>query len=303
MALQAADNEEHACCVCGESAKSSILCQGCAAAARKLPDMVPEQIFMNRQGDTDSCLVDGWGRVFRLAGQTEIGREPPGVGITIHQGSVSRKHVVLEAEGPGSVFLRDIKSTNGTVVGGRTIRDSIELVTGDLLFVGSVGFYFVSPVPALRAAKLDRGTVSADAVSQTPVSNEHDLREVDFKSFENTDLNEPEELELRTIEATGGGGGFVSVAGKEIQISMVQLELLRLLMERMGGDRGRPVAVRGYVHSSEILAAVSWDTAHPSDNHVKQLVRRLRRALARSGRDDLIESQQGLGYRLSVVPV
>ena len=73
-------------------------------------------------------------------------------------------------------------------------------------------------------------------------------------------------------------------------------------MKRMAADRGRPVAVRGYVHSSEILAAVSWDTAHPSDNHVKQLVRRLRRSLARSGRDNLIESQQGLGYRLSVVP-
>jgi len=85
-------------------------------------------------------------------------------------------------------------------------------------------------------------------------------------------------------------------------VSMVQLELLQLLVARMLNDRSRPVAVRGYIHSSEILAAVSWDTAHPSDNHVKQLVRRLRRSLARSGRDDLIESQQGLGYRLSVIP-
>jgi DNA-binding response OmpR family regulator len=111
-----------------------------------------------------------------------------------------------------------------------------------------------------------------------------------------------ESVAIESIEVTGGGGGFVDVAGTQVQISMVQLELMKLLMKRMERDRARPAAVRGYLHSSEILAEVSWDTAHPSDNHVKQLVRRLRRSLARSGRDNLVESQQGLGYRLSVRP-
>lgn len=256
--------------------------------------MVPEQIIMEEPGDENACLVDCWGRVYRLGRRTTIGRNAEGCGIAIHQGSVSREHAVLEFEGPGTVYFRDLGSTNGSVVANRSVRDSIELVTGDLLFIGSVGFYYVSPVPVLSSNKIKNATLNAGAV--TP------MERADSDYDEHTDIREPEALKLEIIEATGGGGGFVSVAGKEVQVSVVQLELLQLLMKRMVSDRGRPVAVRGYVHSSEILAAVSWDTAHPSDNHVKQLVRRLRRSLAKSGRDDLIESQQGLGYRLSVVP-
>ncbi|MCP4447326.1 MAG: FHA domain-containing protein [Myxococcales bacterium] len=258
--------------------------------------MVPEQIHMEGPGDCNACLVDAWGRVYRLGKITTIGRNTTGCGIAIHQGSVSREHATLEYEDTGTVYFRDLGSTNGSVVANRSVRDSIELVTGDLLFIGSVGFYFVSPAPPLSSSKLSVGTVSASAISETPA----DMGAAD--AYERTDIAQPAALDLHTIEATGGGGGFVCVEGKDVQVSMVQLELLQLLMKRMAADQGRPVAVRGYVHSSEILAAVSWDTAHPSDNHVKQLVRRLRRSLARSGRDDLIESQQGLGYRLSVVP-
>ncbi len=252
---------------------------------------------MQEQGTVNSCLIDSWGRVYQLAKRTEVGREPAGFGIAIHQGSVSRKHAVLEfeesgADGSGTVYLSDLKSTNGTVVANRSVRDSIELVNGDLIFIGAVGFYFLSPVPMQSVGTLEVGTVNLYPASDTRPAEEGLT----------TELYESPDLTLRTIEATGGGGGFVFVGEHEIQISMVQLELLQLLVKRMLSDRARPVAVRGYVHSSEILAAVSWDTAHPSDNHVKQLVRRLRRSLARSGRDDLIESQQGLGYRLSIFP-
>lgn len=287
------DSGVPSCCICFEPAERLTLCENCSSAARKVPDMVPEQILMEKPGDCDACLVDAWGRIYRLGKHTSIGRNANGCGIAIHQGSVSREHATLEFEDAGTVYFRDLGSTNGSVVANRSVRDSIELVTGDLLFIGSVGFYFVSPVPALPHSKLSVGTMSANVITETPP---------DLDDYESTDIKEPDELDLRTIEATGGGGGFVSIEGKDVQVSMVQLELLQLLMKRMAADRGRPVAVRGYVHSSEILAAVSWDTAHPSDNHVKQLVRRLRRSLARSGRDDLIESQQGLGYRLSVIP-
>tara|TARA_R110002096_G_scaffold299503_5_gene494101 strand:+ start:6978 stop:7886 length:909 start_codon:yes stop_codon:yes gene_type:complete len=294
-ARNAYDSKVTTCCICFAPSEGLALCEGCAKAARKVPDMVPEQILMDQPGDRNACLVDAWGRVFRLGKHTSIGRNASGCGIAIHQGSVSREHATLEYEDAGTVYFRDLGSTNGSVVANRSVRDSIELVTGDLLFIGSVGFYFVSPVPALASSRLSVGTMSANAVAETPA----DFSNADYES---TDIKEPAELDLSTIEATGGGGGFVCIEGRDVQVSMVQLELLQLLMKRMAADRGRPVAVRGYVHSSEILAAVSWDTAHPSDNHVKQLVRRLRRSLARSGRDNLIESQQGLGYRLSVVP-
>lgn len=287
----------HSCCICTRQATTLSLCGSCAKTATKLPDIVPEQISTTTGGDSNACLVDCWGRIHRLALRTGIGREPEGFGITIHQGSVSRNHAVIEHDAGGTAYLRDLKSTNGTVVANRSVRDTIELVTGDLVFFGSVGFFYVSPVPALPQQNLEMGTYTA------PVFEMPARASSEYSDNERTDLNEPRQLKLRIIEATGGGGGFATIDDKQVQVSMVQLELLQLLMKRMVSDRQRPVAVRGYVHSSEILAAVSWDTAHPSDNHVKQLVRRLRRSLARSGRDDLIESQQGLGYRLSVVPI
>jgi DNA-binding response OmpR family regulator len=61
--------------------------------------------------------------------------------------------------------------------------------------------------------------------------------------------------------------------------------------------------VRGFVRSSELLASLSWDTARPDDNHLKQLVRRARRSLARAGIADVIESRHGFGYRLRIVPM
>ena len=47
--------------------------------------------------------------------------------------------------------------------------------TGDPVLVGSVGFYFVSPVPALRQSALDTSTVSQDKT--VPVAAGDSVRE------------------------------------------------------------------------------------------------------------------------------
>ncbi len=281
------------CCICKQPATTLILCESCASAALLVNEMVPGQISMRKQGGLDACLVDAWARIYGLSEVTELGRESEEGGIAIHQASISRKHAVLRRESEGNYSLCDLGSTNGTQVGHRFLDEKTLLVSGDLIFLGSVGFYFVSPRPALVSGAVAFATMSVPA--RTPDANA-------YPSFEGTDLNDLETVAIQLIEATGGGGGFVDVAGTQIQLSLVQLELMKLLMKRMERDRAKPAAVRGYLHSSEILAAISWDTAHPSDNHVKQLVRRLRRSLARSGRDVLVQSQQGLGYRLSVRP-
>lgn len=282
------------CCICEQAAETMILCEACASRALRVSDMVPEQILMSAQGEENACLVDAWGRVYGLADRTLMGRDPEGFSIAIHQASISRQHALIEQDAKGSFTILDLSSTNGTEVAGRDLLGKSTLVSGDLIFLGSVGFYFLCPRPSLRSSSVEFSTLSGAATQAGQPA---------YRSVEATDLNDLESLAISIIEATGGGGGFVDVAGTQIQISMVQLELMKLLMKRMERDRARPAAVRGYLHSSEILAEVSWDTAHPSDNHVKQLVRRLRRSLARSGRDNLIESQQGLGYRLSVRPI
>ena len=204
------------CCICYQPAEHLALCENCSSAARKVPDMVPEQICMQEAGDKNACLVDEWGRVYRLGKTTEIGRNPTGCGIAIHQGSVSRLHASLEYEEAGTVYFRDLGSTNGSVVANRSVRDSIELVTGDLLFIGSVGFYFVSPVPVLSSTLVSAGTVNAKSVTPSQPGG-------DAYKDEHTEIKNPAELDIRTIEATGGGGGFVFVEGKEVQVSVVQL--------------------------------------------------------------------------------
>lgn len=258
--------------------------------------MAHEQIFMSEEGANNACLVDCWGRVHQLSGETEIGRIPEGMAITIHESSISRRHASIHCEHEGLYVIRDRESTNGTTVAGRKVRGTMELVTGDLVFVGSVGFYFISPMPSQSETSLSAATLSRSTGRTQPNPA------LNFSDFEDTALNGLEELPLSIAEATGGGGGFAYVDGAQVQLSLSQLELLGLLIRRMHLDRKRPCAVRGYVHSSEVLAGISWDTAHPSDSHVRQLVRRLRRALERSGGSELIESQKGLGYRLRVLP-
>ena len=69
----------------------------------------------------NACLIDCWGRSYRLSERTEIGREPAKNGITIHQGSVSRRHAVVHCEYSGRNYLEDLSSTNGTLVEGEPV--------------------------------------------------------------------------------------------------------------------------------------------------------------------------------------
>ncbi len=75
------------------------------------------------------------GAEFVLAGTTTIGRDDD-AGIQIGDASVSGAHALLERGANGWV-IRDLGSTNGTLVGGRKIgargvvlRDGVELAVG-----------------------------------------------------------------------------------------------------------------------------------------------------------------------------
>ena len=95
---------------------------------------------------------------------------------------------------------------------------------------------------------------------------------------EHTDIGLPE-MRFRMHEPTGGGGGLIEVDGKQVQLTTTQFELMALMIKRMATELHQPELVRGFVRSSELIADLSWDTREPSENHVKQLVRRVRRAL------------------------
>jgi DNA-binding winged helix-turn-helix (wHTH) protein len=133
-----------------------------------------------------------------------------------------------------------------------------------------------------------------------PAAAVHPENDDDFVE-ERTDIGLPE-LRFRLHEPTGGGGGLIEVDGKQVQLTTTQFELMALMIKRMASESHQPEIVRGFVRSSELIADLSWDTREPSENHVKQLVRRVRRALMKSEIGDLIESRHRFGYRLRAIP-
>jgi hypothetical protein len=122
-----------------------------------------------------------------------------------------------------------------------------------------------------------------------------------FEEEEHTDVGLPA-MRFALHEPTGGGGGLVEVDGKQVQLTTTQFELMALMIRRMADEKHQPELVRGFVRSSELIADLSWDTREPNENHVKQLVRRVRRALLKSEIGDLIESRHRFGYRLRAIP-
>jgi DNA-binding response OmpR family regulator len=57
-------------------------------------------------------------------------------------------------------------------------------------------------------------------------------------------------------------------------------------------------SIRGFVHPTELIRTLSLESAEPSEDHVRQLVRRLRRIFFKAGIENVIESRYGAGYRL-----
>src|SRR5690606_25239873 len=99
---------------------------------------------------------------------------------------------------------------------------------------------------------------------------------------------------------SGGGGGLAIIDDKHVQLTTPQYELLEMLLDRMRKDANKPHHERGFVAVSELLR-LSLDVAEPTEQHVRQLVYRVRRVLVNAGVGDLIEVRRGVGYRLRAV--
>ena len=103
---------------------------------------------------------------------------------------------------------------------------------------------------------------------------------------------------LQMIEAPSGGGGYLYLRDTYVQLTQLQLAFLRQLIAQTHATEELAAIGRGFVDTKTLLATLPWECRLPTENHVKQLVRRLRDLLAGAGIDDLIESRRGVGYRL-----
>lgn len=282
------------CAVCGEAAaKERTLCTSCRTKITISDSVCAEQVVSDSLEPTDAALIDQWGRVHRLGSYTVIGRQIGSKGVALLESSVSRHHAEILYDAEHDRFtVRDLGSTNGTQVRGEEINDPVEIKHRERVSFGQVGFWFMREAEGLSA----RGPKAIALETVKPVKG------VVFNDQEDTKVGLVE-FPLRLVEPTGGGGGFIETADKRVQLTTTQFEFMQLLITRMREEDHQPDAVRGFVRSSELIARLSWDTAHPTDNHVKQLVRRIRRALNKAEVGNLIHSQHRFGYRLRVIPV
>ena len=97
------------------------------------------------------------------------------------------------------------------------------------------------------------------------------------------------------INVTISAAGELTIDRRPVQLTVPQFELVALLYQRARDGSS------GYVQVSELVRTLSLESTEPTEDHVRQLVRRLRRVLAKADLPDLIESRYGLGYRLALL--
>ena len=318
------------CAVCRQRPSDvGLLCEECRDELSGPVYITPEQIQSSHARPTSAALVDLWGRPHPLDPRTLIGRQLEGSGVSVLEGSISRHHAHLALDPvKKSWTLRDLGSSNGTFFNDQPVHGAINVHHGDRIGVGQVGFYFLERADQLPRIEIDPAAVTTlrnlarvpeptapppfqrttttrldipRITDVPPAADDITARGSDFDDEEHTDVGLPE-LAIRMHEPTGGGGGVVEVSNRQVQLTATQFELFSLLVRRMVEEAHQPDLVRGFVRTSELIGDLSWDTRDPGDNHVKQLVRRVRRALIKADIGDLIESRHRFGYRLRVVP-
>ncbi len=271
------------CFVCNaELPAHRSICDICAAQLANPRGLCLEHILWVGRSPKrrNVALIDSWGRPHYLRDTTLMGREPDD-GIAVLESSVSRQHAKL-THSDGVWQIRDLGSSNGTLVGTTEVTEvSTRLSSGDKLVIGDVALYFVAHDRLLEGVEgAGKGTAPARNRSGSPL----------------------EEIIVRLAAPTARGGGSVELAGTCVHLSPIQFEFIRVLVDHMLADAASPHTVRGFVSSPTLLSSLPWDAAFPTDNNLKQLVRRVRKAMAAVGIEDIIESRQGIGYRLQRIP-
>lgn len=260
----------------------------CRDGLRPASSITPEQIATHGIDPTPAALVDVWGRLHRLDPRTTIGRMRQV--LTILEPSISRRHADVTIE-RDAWSLRDLDSANGTFVDGRRSTRPTPLHDKTKVRFGHIAFYFLAEATSLPAPPPRR---AISATIRAPTEPGASSATLDLAA----DCRP--EVALRVHEATGGGG-VIEVGGKPVWLTIAQVELVARLVERMIADVDADDDVRGFVSASELMS-LSLDSSEPGLDHVQQLVRRVRRALAKAEIGDIIESRQGLGYRLRLMP-
>jgi predicted component of type VI protein secretion system len=272
------------CARCESDAVVGVLCAPCAGEIAPCTGLLREHVQSREpEGRADAWLVDGFGGAHAVSSAgCQIGRRSDGDVALLH-GSVSRDHVELARAADGWQ-VRDRGSRNGTRVDGRRVQGRAAITTGAMLAVGEVRLWFVDGNRTLAGGAAINATTHAAALD--------DLRFVLRK--------EHDEL---CVLAGGAGGAALhrrdpAAAWSEVNLSPLELQLLRTLCRQAVADADSPSRSRGCVPTKQLARILPFQSEYADEENVRQVVRRLRTALAAVGVRGVVEGVQGRGYFL-----
>ncbi len=263
------------CIRCGAETSLGSLCEVHSRAIASCDDITAEQIVSRSPDEPALWFIDQWGATHGLAETVSVGRSADCEFAVLHH-SVSALHAQIEVSDSAVARVVDRGSLNGTFVNGERVRNG-KLFDGDVLRFGDVSFFFsTTPVPTVPSLGGTGRTVPTRA---------------DELVFSAKVQAANEELEL--VQRFGGG----IVRGREVELELGRLEfsLLQILTQRRAERRDPSLS---FVSSQELSAQLDFQSVDADSDNVRELVRRVRRKLKAAAIPDLIESRQGVGYRL-----
>lgn len=273
------------CARCAAEAIVGVLCAGCARAVAPCAGLLREHVVSRAAGASDAWLVDGFGVAHPVAATgCRIGRGVDGDLALLH-GSVSRDHVELARGRDGAWQARDRGSRNGTRVDGRRVEGRGALAPGAMLAVGEVRLWFLDGALTLATTGRDSDSTHGTALDDQRFVLTRDGSEL-------------------CVLVSGGGGGAVlhraasATTWAEVNLSPLELQLLRTLC-RQAAVTGRDelgARSRACVATKQLARVLPFQSEYADEENVRQVVRRLRTALAAAGLRDVVEGVQGRGY-------
>lgn len=290
------------CLQCGTEIRIGGLCPPHAEAIATCDDVTAEQVMSSTVAEPAACLIDQWGNVHPLTERSLVGRLQQECAVTILHHSVSAMHAQIEQVGqaaramatgtqtsarrpgakddvPTGWRVVDRGSLNGTFVDDEAAR-VVPLTDGARLRFGNVSFYFSSHRLPVMRTKLGAGYT-------VPV------RQRDIAFHARVTDGAGKEMAL----AQRASGGIVRVDDETtVEFARLEFAFLKVLAERRIASDDPELA---FVSSKELSDLLEFKSADADGENVRELVRRVRRKFKIEGIPDLVESRQGVGYRLA----
>lgn len=275
------------CLCCGAEPEVGALCRSCALEVEPCEGLIPDHIHSKIDTtDADAWVVDGFGGAHAVASKGRIGRNH-GSELIVLASSVSREHAELAHADTGWV-IRDLGSRNGTFVNGVRSQAPVPLPGRAVIKVGDVALWFLPEVvaePAVRPTMTTDGTKGGGLVRFQLASGE---------------------LELCVVVSgdEAGAGALLwrssgSHSWSERSLAPLEFQLLRALCIRAHEESGSPSAIRGCVPTKQLVSELPFQSKYANQENVRQVVMRLRGALAEVGARGVLAVAPGRGYYLA----